>query len=237
LLTDPAPADAHEQALVAAVGNSAPGNMGGQSGGTPMFAALDGAERWATAYQAANPTQRTVVVLVTDGEPNGCNENIQDIAALAGAALTSQNVLTYAVGLSGSNEQQMNEIARAGGTQQGIFIGGSTNAQADLLAALKSIQGQIMSCTFAMPTSNDPTRPIDPNKINVNFTPTGGSKTTIPQVPDAGSCTSAGGWYYDNPAAPTQIILCPATCTTIQADANPAIEILLGCSTQVAGPR
>ena len=74
LTADPAPTDAQEQALVAAVNAATPGGNG-QGGGTPTFAALSGAEQWATAHQAANPNERTVVVFVTDGQPNGCNED------------------------------------------------------------------------------------------------------------------------------------------------------------------
>ena len=225
---DPAPADAQEQALVSAINATSPG------GPTPMFAALGGAEQWAIAYQAAHATEKVVVVLVTDGEPNGCNENIADIAALAADALAS-GVLTYTVGLQGSNQAQMDQIAQAGGTNAGFYIGNG-NAQADLLAALKAIQGSSVSCNFAMPQSSDPNKPIDPAKINVNYTPGGGMKTTLGQVPDAAACGPSGGWYYDDPASPTQIILCPATCGVVQADPNADIEILIGCATEVGGP-
>ena len=47
-------------------------------------------------------------------------------------ALASDGVYTYAVGLEGSNESDMDAIAKAGGTTKGFFIG-SGNAQADLL--------------------------------------------------------------------------------------------------------
>jgi hypothetical protein len=230
LTADPAPADAQEQALVSAVQSQAPGN----GGGTPMYAALSGAEKWAASTLAQNPGDKVVVILVTDGAPNGCDENIQHIAGLASTAFSSQGVLTYAVGLEGSNVSDMDAIAAAGGTTKGIFIG-SGNAQQDLLNALKNIQGQTVSCNIPFPKSTNG-QTEDPNKINVNYTPGGGGTTeTLGQVADASQCAN-GGWYYDNPSAPTTITLCPSTCTAIQADKNAKIDVLIGCATQRTPP-
>jgi hypothetical protein len=232
LTADPAPADAHEQALVAAVNAATPGGNG-QGGGTPTFAALSGAEQWATAHQAANPNERTVVVFVTDGQPNGCNEDTNAIAALAEAARTSSGVLTYAIGISaGVDDGIMDPIAVAGGTNRAIMIEDGS-AQSSLLTALQNIRGQVLSCNFVMPPPRDPGQPIDPNKVNVNYTPSsGGGPTLIGGVNSAADCSATGGWYYDNPAAPTQIILCPATCTAVQSDPSPQIQVVLGCARQ-----
>ena len=227
--TDPAPADAQEQLLVSTVQGASTGN--GQ--GTPMYAALGGAEKWATTYATSHPAEKQVVVLVTDGEPNGCDENISHIAKLASDALANHNVSTYAVGLEGSAEAQMNEIATAGGTGQGIFIG-SGNAQAELLAALKAIQGSQVACVFAMPEGK-PGTTVDPAKVNVNYTSGAGPTQTIGQVPGPGDCQN-GGWYYDDPVNPKTITLCPSTCATVQADPNAKMQILLGCATQVQPP-
>ena len=225
----PAPADGQEEALVSAV----EGQSTGSGQGTPMYAALGGAEQWATAYADAHPTEKEVVILVTDGEPNGCNEDIDDIAQLAADALADHNVATYAVGLEGSAEAQMNQIAEAGGTGQGIFIG-SGDAQAELLAALKAIQGSQVSCVFAMP-EGEPGAPVDPNKVNVNYTSGSSDTETIGQVSGASDCQN-GGWYYDDALNPSTITLCPSTCATVQADPGAKMEILLGCATQVQPP-
>lgn len=229
VLATPAPADAQEKKLVDAVANQSTAN----GGGTPMFAALDGAARFTKAYQQAHPTEKTVVVLVTDGAPNGCDEDIADIAALATDARTTRGVLTYAVGMEGSRTDDMNQIATAGGTGQGIFIGAG-NAQAELLAALKAIQGSQVACEFQFPTSGADGGVPDPTKINVNYT-SGSNEERVGQVTGPGNC-SGGGWYYDNPTQPTTITFCPSTCTEVQADPNADIEILIGCSTQVQPP-
>jgi Mg-chelatase subunit ChlD len=228
LTADPAPGDTQEQALVAAVTAAAP-TGDGQGGGTPTYAALAGAEAWATAHQAAHPNERTVVVFVTDGEPNGCIEETAAIAALAQAARTSSGVLTYAIGISdGVDDGIMDPIAAAGGTNQAIMIEDGS-AQSSLLTALQNIRGQVLSCNFVMPPPRDPGQPIDPTRVNVNYTPSGGgTPTLVGGVNSAADCGSTGGWYYDNPSLPTQIILCPATCATVQADPSPQIQVVLG---------
>ncbi len=229
LTSSAAPADAQEQKLIDAV------NSKGPNGGTPMYVALGGAEQWAADYQTAHPAEKTVVVLVTDGEPNGCDENVSHIAKLASTTLAANGVLTYAVGLVGSNTGTMDTIAAAGGTMKGFFIGNG-NASADLLAALKAIQGSQVACTFQMPTMGSMGETIDPNLVNVNYTPGDGSPAvTFGQVPDKAACTAQkGGWYYDNPSKPTTITLCPTTCTSVQADQNAKIQIELGCATKPA---
>jgi hypothetical protein len=226
LTADSAPTDTQEAALVEAVETSFPDAR--DTGGTPLYAALDGAEQWAAATQASHPDENTVVVLVTDGSPNGCNENISDIAQLAADTLASNGVLTYAVGIEGSNPADMDEIAQAGGTDAGIFIGAG-NAEADLLAALDAIRGRSLSCDFPMPQAS-PDRQIDPSLINVNYTPGGGATVLIGQAASSNACAQ-GGWYYDDPAAPTRIFLCPNTCQVVQADRNASLQIVIGCVT------
>lgn len=229
LTSDAAPADSQEQKLIDAVGSKAP------NGGTPMYVALAGAEKRATDYQTAHPSEKTVVVLVTDGEPNGCDENVNNIAKKAAEARSSHGILTYAVGLVGSGTTTINTIAAAGGTMKGIFIGDG-NASADLLAALKAIQGSQVACDFQMPTMGSMGETIDPTLVNVNYTPgSGGMTTTFGQVAKESDCTAQkGGWFYDNAAKPTTITLCPTTCASVQADEKAKIEILLGCATKPA---
>jgi hypothetical protein len=223
-LSDPA----HVQNLVDAFASRDPGGL------TPTSAALAGATKWATNYTTmVEGTEKVVVILVTDGEPTACNEDINAIAAYASDAYATAGVPTFAVGMVGSNEAQMDIIAQAGNTGEGIFIGNG-NAQADLLAALKAIQASQVSCVFAMP-EGVPGKPLDPEKVNVNYT-AGGTvdPQTIGQVADEASCGANGGWFYDDPADPAIITLCPSTCAAVQADEAAKIEIIVGCDTQPA---
>jgi hypothetical protein len=55
----------------------------------------------------------------------------------------------------------------------------------------------------------------------------------LPKKNDASACDPvSGGWYYDNNASPTKIILCPASCQMVQADQNGKVDILLGCASE-----
>lgn len=238
LTADLAPTDAHEAALVAAVDTSFPT----ESQGTPISAALDGALTWATAYQMANPDQRTVVVLVTDGEPNGCMTDFDDINEIAAEALDAAGVRTYAIGLTNMNgggvsQEDMNSLAEAGGTDQAFFVSDSATAASELTATLNAIRGMAIACDFPLPSSTSSGMAIDPTLINVNYTPTGGSEVQLGLVASADQCGTEQAWYYDDPAMPTRILLCPAACSTVTADSGAAISILAGCKPRVVDPK
>lgn len=216
----PASGDPQQAALVEAVNGVSP------SGETPMSAALAGAEQWALAHVA--PGTRTVVVLVTDGEPNGCDEDVAAIAALAADAKAG-GVLTYAIGMEGSNEAQMNQIAAAGGTGQAFFVGAGSVSTA-LLQAFEKIQTSEIACAFDVPTPPDG-ETLDPGLVNVNYTSSAGATVTLGQVAGLGACDASGGWTWDDPASPSQILLCPSTCDAAKADVGAKVKILLGCVT------
>ncbi|HVY46174.1 MAG TPA: vWA domain-containing protein [Minicystis sp.] len=230
LTAESAPQDAQEQFLTDVTNAHGPTN----GGGTPLYSALEGAEQFAMSYQSAHPDEKAVVILVTDGAPNGCDNNVNDIAQWASQANMQAGILTFAVGLQGSNTQAMNQFAQAGGTGQAFFIGTGTDAEQQLLMALQAIRGQSVSCDFTLPSMDSHGDPIDPSKVNVDYTPgSGGMDETFPQVPNAAACGNGDGWYYDNPQAPTKITLCPHTCQTVQADAGAKIQIIFGCATKV----
>lgn len=225
LTAEAAPADAQEKALIDATSAAAPG-MAGQ--GTPIFAALGGALQWATAQRAVTPNENSVVVLVTDGEANGCNDDVGDIAQLAADALAASEVRTYAIGLTGSQQRDIDQIARAGGTERGIFVSDGANTEQELIDALGAIRGQVLDCDFAVPEPK-PGLTVDLDYVNVNFTSTSGTRSTLPKVGSEAECTDQPGWYYDNPGSPSRIVLCPSACTSVTADAMAKLDILLGC--------
>ena len=43
------------------------------------------------------------------------------------------------------------------------------------------------------------------------------------------SCV-ANGWYYDDPADPTILSLCPTTCDTVRADTGARVWVEIGCT-------
>jgi len=220
-----APTDTQEQALIDAFIDQTP------SGGTPLSAALDGAIVWAGQVLDQDPYDKAVVVLVTDGEPSDCEEAESYFVNQAQSAYVDRGIMTFAIGLEGSNAALMNAIAGAGGTGQGFFIG-SDDFQQELITALQAIREVAVACEYQVPQDVNGTT-VDPTELNVLYTPSGASSSvTIGQVTDLASCSAtAGGWYYDDPLNPSTIIFCPATCASVQGDLEAEIDLLFGCQT------
>ncbi|HTM20923.1 MAG TPA: hypothetical protein VL172_10455 [Kofleriaceae bacterium] len=96
-------------------------------------------------------------------------------------------------------------------------------------AAATSVE---LPCTFLLPDPPD-NQTLDPNQVNFVFTPSTGPDVIVPRVNGAGDCGSGQGWYYDDPAHPTQIMTCPATCQMLEADSEGSVDIAFGCATVV----
>jgi len=218
------PTDTQEQALFDAFVGVTPG------GGTPMSTALQGALDWATTYLGSHPFEKAGVVLVTDGEPADCPPlDPPSIAAEAAAAYASHGVLTFAIGLEGAYESTIDDIALAGGTGVGLFIG-ADQAQQKLVDALNHIRGSTVACDFVVPSEVDG-QPVNPDLVNVVYTPPGGDPVLVGQVAGEGACTpDKGGWYYDNPDSPTRLTFCDSTCAAMQSELGAKVDILLGCT-------
>ncbi len=75
---------------------------------------------------------------------------------------------------------------------------------------------------------------LDPNKVNVNFTPSGGTSQPILQDNNKPCDQGADGWQWD--PSKTKILLCGATCDKVKADENGQIDLEFGCATKVVPP-
>jgi hypothetical protein len=199
-----------------------------------MYGGLGGALQAAQAYVTANPGEKAAVILVTDGIPEGsyCSSfqlQIGNIANLAATGFGSTpSVVTFALGLQGSNEADLQTIAQAGGGSA-FFLGSGSNTQQLLIDKLKSISGSLLACEYAMPQAQPGQPPVDPKKVNITFTTGSGAEQQFYKVDGPAQCVP-GGWYYDNEQNPTKILLCPETCTLVQADQQGKIQIVLGCA-------
>jgi hypothetical protein len=125
-----------------------------------------------------------------------------------------------------------NDLITLKGGIAGDLCGGNNNGFAPVFAALAQtvIDGKQLDCEWAIPPP-PAGQTFDPNLVNVNYTPTGGAGMPIYHVNTAADCGAQGGWYYDNNANPTKVLVCPSTCSTIQADPNGKIDIVFGCDT------
>jgi len=200
------------------------------SGGTPTVPAMQGALQYTTTWAYQNPTHVVVIVLATDGQPNDCSSSVPGVSAVASTgANQNPKILTFVIGV-GSALTNLNQIAQAGGTTTAFIVDTSANVTQQFIDALNAIRGAVVACEYVIPTPEAGT--IDPNKVNVEYTPgAGGNPVLIPKVADASACPASGdGWYYDNPTSPSKVILCPSTCALVKQDSQAQISVLFGCS-------
>jgi len=202
--------------------------------GTPTSAALQGAINHASTWAMSHPGHTVVDVFATDGEPEECDTNLTDIDNIAKAGLNgTPKIMSFVIGVNDGtgNLSALNGIAAAGGTGSAYIVNAGGNAGSAFLAALNSIRSSALGCTYQIPTGSG----VDPNAVNIVYTPGGGgAPITIPNVMSQAQCPATGNaWYYDNPAAPTEILLCSATCGTIEADTMGSVGITLGCRTVI----
>ena len=198
---------------------------------TPTSAALQGAVDHAQAWAKTHTSDVVIAVLATDGDPTECDTTLADINAIAAAGVSgTPKVLTFVIGV-GASTTALNGIAAAGGTTSAFLVDTTMNVNQQFLDALNKIRGTALGCnyTIPIPTSGTPNY----GEVNVRYTPSGGgAPELIPNVASASQCPATGdAWYYDNPTAPTEIVLCPGTCKTVEADQGGDVEILLGCAT------
>ena len=210
-----------------------------KDGGTPTLHAMIGALQVATAHQDANPTHRVNVVLTTDGDPGHCPgygntaipaevaETVNKVAEEAASALNYNGVRTYVIGVPGATVSYLNTIANAGGTDKAYDV---TEAIGEFTETLDEIREASLGCDFALPEPPGGVEVI-PNEVNFTYTPGGTSVSiTLPRAENLTDCGDAPGWYYDDNVAPQKMILCPASCATVQNDKQAAVTAAFGCT-------
>jgi len=205
-------------------------------GGTPLRPVLEGALSHARDWAVANPDHKVVVVLAADGEPSTtlCPPNtIADSQSVAQMYFNgTPSIPTYVIGV-GTSLTSLNGIAVSGGTNMAYIVDGGPNTTQQFLDAMNAIRNAAgLACEYGIPAPTDG-GVIDFGKVNVQYHPgNGGPAVDILHAQTAAQCDPVnGGWYYDNNAAPTKIIMCPATCMTLEADDLGTIDILFGCPT------
>lgn len=198
---------------------------------TPTAPALQGAINHMKAWGPAHAGRAPVVVFVTDGFPTECNpQQIPDIAALAKTAYeTEPKIRTFVVGFNlGQAGQNLNQIAKAGGTNKAFLID-KGDIGAAFVNAMLSIATQPLNCALDIPKPMAANMVLDPDLVDVRYTPSATGVTEhVPKLNNLGECDAANGqgWYYDSPAMPTKILVCPGTCAGFAAG---VVETINGC--------
>jgi hypothetical protein len=216
-------------AITTAINGKMPG------GSTPTAPALDGALQHAKAWATAHPARKTAVIYSTDGNPEGCDANntIAAAASLAQAAFAGNpSIPTYVIGVGSDLVAGLNQIAAAGGTSMAYLVDTGGDVAQQLATALGSIRSSTLTCDYKIPPPSSGM--LDFGKVNVQVqVGASGGPMTIAQVANVGACGNGPGWYYDNPAQPMLITLCPATCNPLLMTPGSRLEVLIGCKTNV----
>jgi hypothetical protein len=224
----------------------------GPSTTTPTPPALAGALNHAIAWRDSTG-RPTVVLLVTDGQPNDCGApgllgpmmaTPQDVAFIANAGLTGANMRTYVIGIVGDgaasceldpnppNVADLDLVANSGGTERAFIVDATQNVSDQFLQKLNEVRTSAqLPCDFLLPTASTE---VDINQVNLTYAPPGSPDAQrVYYAQDPSVCDPAqGGWYYDDPAAPTRIVLCPATCNVVSSQQGGRVSVVLGCPTE-----
>ncbi len=206
---------AAKQPLIDSLDRHTPG------GARPTEPALLGAIQYAI-QRNKNLARRSVVVLITGGEPQGCTGN--DFTTVSGVASAGMSAIpqirSYVIAVG--NAPNFDAVARAGGTERAY----APQSEVQIVDALKEISGRRKWCEFALPP---PPPGFDSNKIAVFVQPRGGLETPVERVGGLGDCgAETGGWYFDLGDGSSSIVLCPATCNRLSGADR--VKIAIGCS-------
>lgn len=211
----------------------------GWGNGTPTLHVMRGVIDFVQAELQRTPG-RYVIVLVTDGYPQNCNDN-QIQSVVTEAAAVAADIPTYVIGVKNpplpeapDTVTNLNDVALAGGTQQAYIIdtGNPEQTAAAFKGAIDAIRGSAVSCYLGIPQPPGG-RTFDQEKVAVTYRSSAGT-TALTYDP---TCLAPNTWQYDDPINPTQIRLCPSACDMLQNDRSAALEIEFTCEQQILIPR
>jgi len=202
--------------------------------GPALGGALDEAREWATQ----NPGRQVVTVLATDGLPTECAPvEFPDITQLAADANSGNApVRTFVIGVFGASDlgedgrENLDTLARAGGSNQAFVISTGGDVGQEFLDALNEIRDSAVSCEFQL----DAEAALDLGRVNLRMSDAAGASIDLANVGDVGACGSDQGWYYvnDETGVPRQISVCPRTCDEFRTEGITA-ELEIGCATRL----
>jgi len=200
---------------------------------TPSLAAFNGTAASLAAIADVSPRALRAVVLVTDGVPQGCSADGNDLPRLV-EAVRASGILTFVVGVgnppsSGAvdNLANLNAVAEAGGTDHAFIVetGDAARTEADFKAVIDGIRGLSIPCNIEIPLPPAGAQFI-PERINLTYASAGGAAVALRYDPE---CRSENSWHYDDPDAPVTIVLCEDTCGAAQRDVSARLSIEFGC--------
>ena len=98
------------------------------------------------------------------------------------------------------------------------------------------ITGAELSCEWDMPAP-PAGEMLELSSVNVRYVDSAGAQAKLGKVSGAADCPNfKNGWYYDNDQAPTKILACPQTCTSMRESGVAKVEVLFGCKSEPPPP-
>jgi len=202
-------------------------------GGTPTLHVMNGVLQFVQESRDA-VAGKYAIVLVTDGYPQGCDDN--DIASVTAVAedAAEEGIFTYVIGVNNpplpdapDTVSNLTQIAVGGGTQAAFIIdtGNPEQTTADFNAVIDGIRDAAFSCDVAIPAPPE-NRQFDKQRVQIAASVDG-----EPVVFDYDAdCVAPFAWHYDDPDAPSRIMLCESTCEAIRAQPQPDFTVRFACT-------
>jgi len=215
------------------------------TGETPTAAAIRGACDYTTSWKHDHPGREVVILLLTDGKPEApvtcmdgkgsCCPTLSDAMAAAKECHESKGFIrTFVLGV-GPLLDNLREIAIAGGTKDAYLVEGG-DVSSEVLHALNLIRGDAaIPCEFGLPAP-PMGQTLAYDEVNITYASAACEPTAYAYVETEEQCGADGGWFYDDPAAPKRILLCPSSCDQVSGPGG-RLLFTVGCATRTPGPR
>ncbi|MFK7985650.1 MAG: hypothetical protein AB8I08_06430 [Sandaracinaceae bacterium] len=122
-------------------------------------------------------------------------------------------------------------VRRTGGVRAQICDGAAAWGPFFEDVATAVVENSRIDCNIPIPEAPGGAF-FDRDRINV-FLREGDVSARVGKVEDAEGCDATlGGWYYDDDANPTDVVLCPLTCEEAQpTDGTTGVDVQFGCQT------
>lgn len=201
-------------------------------GGTPTLAVLQGTYSLMAEAMGTEPDAEHAVVLVTDGTPQGCDDDEDDLQTVAQAiADVAERIPTYVIGVSNpaggpDTVSNLDAFATAGGTGSAFLIAtGDPKQTADAFSmAIDEVRQNIPSCEATLPVLSAG-RTIDVERVNVTMT----RGDDVIQLGYDEDCEADLAWHFDDADAPTRIVLCDLACQSVRSGPATSLDVGFGC--------
>lgn len=193
---------------------------------------------------ACDETGRSAATQSGTGKVDGGGGN--DVSGTAGVSARGGDAgeIQGFGGASGGGDGRVGSAgANSGGSKGGSggFVIGSDSGLTGGTGSSGGCEGQAVSaekaaddeCAWVIPAV-PLGRQLDPERVNVRYTLSSGRTVELRRLLPGSGCTAEpDGWYYDDPRAPTKVVLCRTSCTAVVEDEGANVDVVFGCVTDV----